>query len=143
MTYWKGLLIAAAFDLVWSMARPATLEPPQGAPLAVVVEMPETPTHDLDELGNLEDSLMSWLHEHPHDVGVMARLSDLYASQGWWEAAINPLARALELEPARRDLWVALDRAVKGSGREKITDKELVQRAAAFADEIDMHGDGC
>jgi cytochrome c-type biogenesis protein CcmH/NrfG len=143
MTYWKGLLIAAAFDLVWSMARPATLEPPQVPPLAVVVEMPESPTHDLDELGNLEDSLMSWLHEHPHDVDVMARLSDFYASQGWWEAAINPLARALELDPSRRDLWVALDRAVAGSGREKITDKELVERAAAFADQIDMFGDGC
>ena len=36
-----------------------------------------------------------------------------------------------------------LDRAVEKSGRDKITDAELVRRAAEFKETVEMMGDGC
>jgi len=46
------------------------------------------------------------------------------------DAAIGRLARAIQLDPYRRDLWVALDRAIARSGRAAITDAELTRAAA-------------
>lgn len=46
---------------------------------------------------------------------------------------IGCLARAIQLDPYRRELWVALDRAVARSGRTTITDAELTRAALKAA----------
>ena len=150
MNYWKGLMIAAAIDLGWIMGCPVTATGPEAVPpLDVVAEWPSEPPTDpntldkLSETGRLEDSLMSYLQQSPEDVVAMATLARIYADNGWYDAAINPLARALQIDPQRRSLWSALDRAVEKSGKAKITDAELTRRAAAFAEAVEMWGHGC
>jgi len=150
MNYWKGLMIAAAIDLGWIMGSPATVAGPETLPpLDVVAEWPSQPPTDpntldkLSETGRLEDSLMSYLQQSPEDVDAMAKLARIYADNGWYDAAINPLARALQIDPQRRSLWSALDRAVEKSGKAKITDAELTRRAAAFVEAVEMWGHGC
>jgi cytochrome c-type biogenesis protein CcmH/NrfG len=149
MRNWKGLMIAVAVDLAWIMARPTATQPPMVPSLDVVADWPADPVaaapelDELSETGRLIDSLMLYLQDHPHDVAAMETLAGVYAENGWWDAAINPLARALQLDPTRRSLWVMLDRAVEKSGRDKITDAELVRRAAAFKESVEMMGDGC
>jgi cytochrome c-type biogenesis protein CcmH/NrfG len=132
MAYWKGLMIAAAIDLVWIMGRPTATQPATVPPLEQLIET-----------SRLDDSLMLYLQENPEDVPAMETLAGVYAQHGWWDTAINPLARALELDPSRRSLWAALDRAVEKSGLGKITDAELVRRAAAFKESVEMEGHGC
>jgi len=83
---------------------------------------------------------MSYLQQSPEDVVAMATLARIYADNGWYDAAINPLARALQIDPQRRSLWSALDRAVEKSVKAKITDAELTRRAAAFAEAVEMWG---
>jgi len=142
MTYLKGLMIAAAIDLVWIMARPTGTQPATVPALDLVAAWPAEP-QQLAETSRLDDSLMLYLQEHPEDVSAMETLAGLFAQNEWWDAAINPLARALELDPARRSLWAALDRAVEKSGLGQITDAELVRRAAAFKESVEMEGHGC
>jgi cytochrome c-type biogenesis protein CcmH/NrfG len=134
MTYFKGLMIAAAIDLAWIMGRPTGTQPATVPPLEVVVQW---------SAERLDDSLMTYLQEHPEDVSAMETLAAVYAGNRWWDAAINPLARALEIDPSRRSLWSALDRAVEKSGKAEITDAELVRRAAAFRESVEMEGHGC
>jgi len=150
MNYWKGLMIAVAIDLGWIMGSPATVTGPDTVPaLDVVADWPSQPPTDpstLDELsetGRLEDSLMSYLQQNPEDVDAMAKLARIYADNGWYDAAINPLARALQIDAERRSLWTALDRAVEKSGKAKVTDAELTRRAAAFVEAVEMWGHGC
>jgi cytochrome c-type biogenesis protein CcmH/NrfG len=143
MSYWKGLVIAAAVDLVWIMGRPTETQPATVPPLDVVAEWPVEHRADTKTFEELDDSLIAYLQEHPEDVSAMETLASVYAENGWWDAAINPLARALELDPSRRSLWTALDRAVKQSGKTEITDAELVRRAAAFRESVEMEGHSC
>lgn len=149
MRYWKGLMIAVAIDLVCIMARPTASQPATVPALDLVVAWPVEPAADspdvdeLTETGRVTDSLMLYLQDHPEDVAAMETLAGVYAENGWWDAAINPLARALQLDPSRRSLWVMLDRAVGKSGRAKITDAELVRRATAFKESVEMMGHGC
>lgn len=141
MRYWKGLVIAAVIDLVSIMARPLPTAPATVAPFDAIVEWPEQAP--VEALSTREDSLMAFLQEHPTDVGAMAQLADFYAQSGWWGAALNPLARALQLDPSRRSLWSALDRAVERSGKEKITDAELTRRALEFVESVETWGHSC
>lgn len=149
MRYWKGLVIAAVIDLVSIMARPLPTAPATVAPFDAIVEWPEQapvqphPVAELDALSAREDSLMAFLQEHPADVDAMAQLADFYAQNGWWDAALNPLARALQLDPSRRSLWSALDRAVERSGKERITDAELTRRALEFVESVETWGHSC
>jgi cytochrome c-type biogenesis protein CcmH/NrfG len=148
MSYWKGLAVAAAIDLAWIMACPLTTGPEPLPPADAVAEWPSktpvaSPDVDFAALSELEDSLMMHLQEHPADVDAIAKVADVYASHGWYESAIGPLARALQLDPSRRSLWVDLDRAVEQSGRRKITDAELTRRAAQFVEAVSMWGHGC
>ena len=139
MSYWKGLGVAVAIDLIWIMGCPLlATEPP--------LEMQREPAQqvaDLTAIGQVEDSLMESLQDQPNDVDAMQKLADVYASHGWYEAAIGPLARALQLDPTRRSLWSALDTAIAKSGRAKMTDKELTEKAAAFVEAVEMWGHGC
>jgi len=149
MNYWKGLGVAAAIDLVWIMGCPILVtEPEPLPPVAVVAAWPsaapvEPQDVDFTALGELEDSLMMYLQEHPDDVDVIQKVADVYANHGWYESAIGPLARALQLDPSRRGLWSALDTAVEKSGIAKITDAELTRRAARFVEAVEMWGHGC
>jgi hypothetical protein len=54
------------------------------------------------------------------------------AEQETPDAAIGCLAREVQLDPYRRDLWVALDRAIAQSGRATMTDAELTRAAQRF-----------
>jgi len=150
MSYWKGLAVAAVIDLVWIMGCPFTVTEPDPIPPVQEVQLSVEPREPdslsleaLRHVGQLQDSLMMYLQEHPEDVDAMETLADVYADQGWHDAAIGPLARALQLDPSQRSLWVALDRAVEKNGRAKVTDAELVQKAQAFVEAVAMWGMGC
>ncbi len=150
MTYWKGLLIAAAFDagLIAGARFLATKPVPPSTSQAIVWPVsppPPAPPQlgDLKVLDRRVDSLMLHLQEHPRDVAAMQRLARLYAEQGWHDQAIGPLARALQLAPHRRSLWVALDRALEQAGHAQITDAELARAAQQFVEAVDMWGHGC
>ncbi len=139
MSYWKGLGVAVAIDLIWIMGCPLLAT----EPLPGTQREPVQQVADLTAIGQVEDLLMERLQDQPNDVDAMQKLADLYASHGWYEAAIGPLARALQLDPARRSLWSALDTAIAKSGRAKMTDKELTEKAAAFVEAVEMWGHGC
>jgi len=121
MTNWKAVTIALGLALGWLAGDPAIAMGPGPDPRAKV------------QLAiSHVDSLLARLREHPTDVPALEQLAALYAANESYDAAIGPLARALQLEPSRRSLWVALDEAVRLSGRSTITDAELVRRAAEF-----------
>ena len=145
MNYWKGALMAAVFDLAWVMGSPSMVtgpEPPLPDPGAFV--MNATPEDaQLNDAGRLEDSMMVYLQSHGDDVGAMVSLARMYVAHGWYDAAIGPLARVVQLDPERRGAWSLLDRSLKMTGKAEITDAELTKRAAAFVDAVDMWGHGC
>ena len=146
MNYWKGLAVAVAIDLAWIMGGPflATGPDMRDAAEPRMVSVAESGDVDkLNQIGDVEDSLMMYVQAHPDDVDAIQHIAELYADHGWWDQAIDPLARALQLDPERRSLWSALDRAVEKSGKDKITDRELTERAAAFVEAVDMWGEGC
>ena len=78
------------------------------------------------------EGLTQHLRSNPQDVDEMEHLAALYMANGCYDAAIGPLARALQLDPHRRSLWVALDHALRNLGRARISDEELVLRAGEF-----------
>ncbi|MGH7530781.1 MAG: tetratricopeptide repeat protein [Gemmatimonadales bacterium] len=140
-TYWKGLMLAAVLDVVWiSGCRSPITEPTRSA--AAHFRAVDAPWEHLLDIDRHIDRLMLHLQQHPTDVDAMARLARRYAAQGRHDEAIGPLARALQLDPSRRRLWVALDHAVEHSGRAQISDAELVRRAAEFVELMEM-GHGC
>ena len=83
------------------------------------------------------EGLTQHLRNNPQDVDEMEHLAALYVANGCYDAALGPLARALQLDPRRRSLWVALDRAVERSGAARITDAELTRRAASFVEALE------
>ena len=158
MSYWKGLGVAVAIDLVWIMGSSTILAPDvtvpryreepwvmnSGPDAAVLFAAPEP--HEVDELIEISerlDSLMMHLQEFPEDVDGIEKVAHIYADKGWWEQAIGPLARAIQLDADRWSLWSALDRAVGNAGMATITDAELTVRAANFVEEVEMWGHGC
>lgn len=148
MRYWKGLFVAAAFDAAL-LAGPKLFAPepmPVHKPVTEWFSTTDPTSPSLEELtaiGRQVDSLMAFLQDNPANVDAMLAIARIYMERGWMDDAIGPLARALELDPYWRDLWVALDRALEGAGRDKITDEELMAAAGAFVAMIDMEGHGC
>lgn len=150
MSYLKGLGVALAIDLVWIMGSSMILAPDLTTPRYreepwVMNPGPEAP-HEVDELIEISDrldSLMTHLREFPEDVDAIERVADIYADKGWWDQAIGPLARAIQLDADRWSLWSALDRALGNAGVATITDAELTVRAAGFVEDVEMWGDGC
>ena len=159
MNYWKGLVIAAAIDLGWIMGGPVATGPEPLPPREFAVAWSDVPLArpngpvrlaararpDAEELAasRLEDSLMTYLQENPDDVTAIEKIAGLYMRSGGYDEAINPLARALQLDPTRRSLWVSLDQALKKAGIDKITDKDLTLRAQLFVESVEMWGHGC
>jgi len=155
VSYWKGLLIAFAVDVAWIMGSPSLVtgpEPPVPvlhAPYWVMNQEPgvamQTSPEDaeLDAAGRLEDSLMVYLQNNDHDAAAMVSLARMYVAHGWYDAAIGPLARAAQLDPERRSIWSLLDRALKMTGKAKITDAELTKRAQQFVESVENWGHSC
>lgn len=133
MTNWKVITISLALALGWIMGNPALALGPAPAP---------DPQAEVEMNIARVESLTQHLRSYPEDVGAMEDLAALYMANGSYDAAIGPLARALQLDPHRRSLWVALDVAVIKSGRRVITDAELTRRAAAFRERTIQDGKG-
>jgi len=125
MTNWRAVTISLGLALGWIMGNPAVALGPARDPQAEV-QM---------NIARVE-SLTQHLRSYPEDVSAMEDLAALYMTNGAYDAAIGPLARALQLDPHCRSLWVALDVAVIRSGRKMITDAELVRVAAEFASQM-------
>ncbi len=139
MDYWKGLLVAALFDAALIAGCQFLATEPVPPSRSQAIQWPA----EIQQLDARVDALMAELEERPGNVDAMEALARLYTEQGWPDQAIGPLARALELDPRRRSLWVALDRAVERSGRAKITDAELVRAARGFVEMVELRGHGC
>jgi cytochrome c-type biogenesis protein CcmH/NrfG len=160
MSYWKGLMIAVGIDLVWIMGSPilapdaklprSTYKAERTWPMnpenvgVIYVEQPQAEEVDrLIEVADALDSLMLHLQAEPEDVDAIEKVADVYANNGWWQDAIAPLARAIQLDPERWSLWSALDRALEQAGIATITDAELTVRAQNFVEAVEMWGEGC
>ena len=126
MTNWKAVTVALGLALGWFVGNPAVALGPAPDPRAEVQV----------NVARVE-GLTQHLRNNPQDVDEMEHLGALYMANGCYDAALGPLARALQLDPRRRSLWVALDRAVERSGAASITDAELTRRSARFVEALE------
>lgn len=144
MRYWKGLVIAVAFDAALIagpqfLATEQAVVSPAGAPAE-----PQRPT--LSELGDISrelDSLMIHLQENIEDVEALKALAQLYTRHGWWEDAIGPLARAYALVPDDAELAKELQVVLKRSGWGTATADDLAQWVAEFVQVVESWGEHC
>ena len=97
---------------------------------------------ELSELACEEDELLRKIEENAEDVEAVTALAYVYIRHRWFDRAIGPLARAVEIEPARDDLRHELGLAVKLSGRTE-SEVDFAAEARRFADAAAMHGHGC
>ncbi|HEU5261941.1 MAG TPA: hypothetical protein VFU41_11035 [Gemmatimonadales bacterium] len=97
---------------------------------------------ELSELDREVDALMLKIERNELDVEAMAALAYLYIRRGWFDRAIGPLARAVQVEPAREDLRYELLLAVRLSGLAG-QDVDLAEEARRFAEAAAMQGHGC
>ena len=123
MTNWKVVTIALGLALGWSMGNPAVALGPAPSP---------DPQAEVQMKIARVAGLTHHLRNYPRDVDEMEHLAALYLANGSYDAAIGPLARALQLDPHRRSLWVGLDRALRQLDRQRISDEELAVRAVEF-----------
>ena len=111
MRYWTGLLIAVAFDAA-VIAGPVVVGTEPQPARSQAIQWPAASEPEslsivrLQELDQRVESLLDHLHEHTDDVDAMLAVARLYAENGWAGEAIGPLARALQLDPYRRDLRI-------------------------------------
>jgi hypothetical protein len=89
------------------------------------------------------DSLMIHLQEDSLDVGAMQTLAQLYLDNGWHDAAIGPLARALEITPDDKKLRAALQAAGAAADLLPMTVEWLAERARQFVEAVAMWGHSC
>jgi cytochrome c-type biogenesis protein CcmH/NrfG len=121
MTNWKAVTVALGLALGWIVGNPAVALGPAPDPQAEVQV----------NVARVE-GLTQHLRNNPQDVDEMEHLAALYMANGSYDAALGPLARALQLNSHRRSLWVALDTALRHLGRQQMSDEELVLRAGEF-----------
>ncbi|HXG97874.1 MAG TPA: hypothetical protein VNJ06_12280 [Gemmatimonadales bacterium] len=121
MINWKAVTVALGLALGWIVGNPAVALGPAPDPQAEVQV----------NIARLE-GLTQHLRNNPRDVDEMEHLAALYMANGSYDAALGPLARALQLDPQRRSLWVTLDSALRHLDRQRISDEELVLRAGEF-----------
>src|SRR6266571_2258621 len=121
MTNWKAVTISLGLAVGWIMGNPAVALGPAPEPQAEV-QM---------NIARVE-ALTQHLRTYPQDVDEMEHLAALYMANGSYDAALGPLARALQLDPHRRSLWAALDTALRHLGRQRMSDEDLVLRAVEF-----------
>jgi len=125
MTNWKAVTISLGLAVGWLMGNPAVALGPAPEPQAEV-QM---------NIARVE-ALTQHLRTYPRDVDEMEHLAALYMANGSYDAALGPLARALQLDPHRRSLWAMLDSALRHLGRQRISDEELVVRAVEFSSKL-------
>ena len=125
MTNWKAVTISLGLAVGWLMGNPAVALGPAPEPQAEV-QM---------NIARVE-ALTQRLRTYPRDVDEMEHLAALYMANGSYDAALGPLARALQLDPHRRSLWAMLDSALRHLGRQRISDEELVVRAVEFSSKL-------
>ena len=123
MTNWKVVTIALGLALGWTMGHPAVALGPAPSP---------DPQAEVQMKIARVAGLTHHLRNYPRDVDEMEHLAALYLANGSYDAAIGPLARALQLDPHRRSLWVGLDTALRQLDRQRISDEELAVRAVEF-----------
>jgi cytochrome c-type biogenesis protein CcmH/NrfG len=127
MTNWKAVTVALGLALGWIVGNPAlALGPAPDSQAEVQVNIARV------------EALTQHLRNNPRDVDEMEHLAALYMVNGSYDAALGPLARALQLDPHRRSLWAALDTALRHLGRQRVSDEELVLRAAAFSSKLTL-----
>src|SRR5882762_10229174 len=126
MTNWRAVTISLGLAVGWIVGNPAVALGPALDPQAEVQV----------NVARVE-GLTQHLRNNPQDVDEIEHLAALYMANGSYDAALGPLARALQLDPRRRSLWVSLDRAVERSGAASITDAELTRRAARFVEALE------
>jgi len=152
MRYWKGLLIAAAFDVAWIGGRQIIADQPAPLPIAdamtwpVAVHVPEPDSLTLERIAEIDalvDSLMTHLQDDSLDVGAMHQLAQLYTEHGWYDAAIGPLALALEITPDDKKLRAALEAAAKAAGVISMSAEWLAEQADRFREAVAMWGHSC
>jgi len=126
MTNWQAVTVSLGLALGWIVGNPAVaLGPAPDLRAEVQVNVARV------------EGLTQHLRNNPRDVDEMEHLAALYMANGSYDAALGPLARALQLDPHRRRLWVALDGALRHLGRQRISDEELVLRAGEFRKALD------
>lgn len=123
MINWKAVTISLGLALGWIMGNPAIALGP--API------PDQRAEAQMKVARVE-ALTEHLRDHPSDVDELEHLAALYMANQSYDAALGPVARALQLDPHRRSLWVMLDMALRNVGRQRISDEELTLRAAEF-----------
>jgi len=126
MTNWKAVTVALGLALGWIVGNPAVALGPAPDPQAEVQV----------NVARVE-GLTQYLRNYPRDVDEMEHLAALYMANGSYDAALGPLARAIQLDPTRRSLWVALDKALAQLGTPSITDAELTTRASDFRNGVE------
>ncbi len=129
MINWKAVTVALGLALGWIVGNPAVALGPAPDPQAEVQV----------NIARVE-GLTQHLRNNPRDVDEMEHLAALYMANGSYDAALGPLARALRLDPHRRSLWVTLDSALRHLDRQRISDEELVLRAADFRKALENGG---
>jgi cytochrome c-type biogenesis protein CcmH/NrfG len=118
-----------------SIASPSRVAPPPA-------RLESRSLKDLEALAEIEDSLVRAIQNDSTDEGAMVELAHLYMREGSFEHAVGPLARAMEVDPDRDDLWYELLLAMNLAGidREQV---DLAAMAREFAEMTAMAGHGC
>jgi cytochrome c-type biogenesis protein CcmH/NrfG len=127
MINWKAVSISLGLALGWIVGNPAVALGPVPSP---------DPQAEVQMKVARVEALTEHLRSHPSDVDELEHLAALYTANGSYDAALGPLARALQLDPDRRSLWVALDTALRRLDRLGISDEELTLRAVEFRNEL-------
>lgn len=127
MITWKGVTISLGLALGWIVGNPAVALGPAPSP---------DPQAEVQMKIARVEALTQHLRSHPSDVDELEHLAALYVANGAYDAAIGPLARALQLDARRRSLWVLLDGALRNIGRTSISDEELAVRAVEFRSKL-------
>jgi cytochrome c-type biogenesis protein CcmH/NrfG len=125
MTNWKVVTVSLGLAVGWIMGNPAVALGPA----------PDSQAEVQMNIARVE-ALTQHLRSHPQDVDEMEHLAALYMANRSYDAAMGPLARALQLDPHRRSLWAALESALRNMGRQRISDEELVLRAREFSSKL-------
>src|SRR5437667_9643844 len=102
MINWKVVTVARGLALGWIVGNPAVALGPAPDPQSEVQV----------NVARVE-GLTEHLRNYPRDVDEMEHLAALYVANGCYDAALAPLARALQLDPQRRRLRVRPARALR------------------------------
>lgn len=122
------------------LTAPGNPPPESAAPRALPAD--SLSVAELGEVDRRRAELILSIQQNDRDLVALAELAHLYMRHGWFGEAIGPLARAVEVDPSRDDLFYELLLAVKLSGRPE-GEVDFTEEARAFMDAVEMEGHGC